>query len=101
MERTDFCTSVPPHIHPPMAQVPCATTEAVIPDCPRGLYIMLAGSAIPGPAGTDFCTSVPPHIHPPMAQVPCATTEAVIPDCPRGLYIMLAGSAIHGPSGDR
>src|SRR6202167_3919213 len=40
MERTDFCTSVPPHIHPPMAHVPCATTEAVIPDCPRGLYIM-------------------------------------------------------------
>jgi hypothetical protein len=49
MERTDFCTSVPPHIHPPMAQVPCATTEAVIPDCPRGLYIMPARSAIRGP----------------------------------------------------
>jgi hypothetical protein len=50
MERTDFCTSVPPHIHPPMAQVPCATTEAVIPDCPRGLYIIMsAGSAIRRP----------------------------------------------------
>jgi hypothetical protein len=33
-----------------MAQVPCATTEAVIPDCPRGLYIIMsAGSAIRRP----------------------------------------------------